>query len=60
MKYRIGQLNDPRPDDPYFDTELEAVEAACNFDRILVTTVGVWDSYGELLAIVHEGQPFYP
>ncbi len=57
---QMGQLNDPRPDDPRYADIHAAIAAAQTDERVGVTTYGIWFAEtGELVAIVHEGHAFW-
>ncbi len=57
--YRVGDLRDPRPDDPRFALEQEAwiyARKTSYPDRVL----GVWDERDELVAIAYDGLVYWP
>lgn len=58
--YSIGSLQDPRPDDPRFDTEREVWNEARKLSYP-ARIVGVWrDVDGELIAIAYDGLVYWP
>jgi hypothetical protein len=59
-KYRIGNVRDPRPDDPCFDAFDAALVAALalgDTDTLDSPVIAVWeeDGYGKVVALVYEG-----
>lgn len=59
-KYRIGKVQDPRPDDPTFDTFDAALAAALDLSRADTLdswVIAVWeaDGYGRIAALIYQG-----
>lgn len=60
MKYRIGKPSDLRDDDPWFNDEREAIEAAAQLHRESKDEipVAVWDEQCRYVWLFFDGEMF--
>lgn len=54
MKYRIGKVQDPRPDDPTFPDWTSALSAAIDMSLQDVWVIAIWDTSGDIHALVYQ------
>ena len=60
MKFRIGRVNDPKPDDRLFETQ-SAAETVATLESYDDSVWAVWEhESGEILALVYQQQVFTP
>jgi hypothetical protein len=57
MKYIVGKLNNPRPDDEEYELLAEA-ESQAMHNSIDDNVWGVWDEDGDLLSIAYQRELF--
>lgn len=56
MKYRIGKVQDPRPDDPTFDDWQAALSAAMDMSGQDTWVIAIWEeNEGRIAALVYQG-----
>lgn len=60
--YSMGHAEDPKADDPRFDEQQAALDAAISQSEERYEEIwAVWeDEYGEILYLVHNGIPYKP
>lgn len=54
--YRVGHLQDPRPDDPHIPTVEQALIVALGENALLA----VWSDDDAIVCIVYEGRAYWP
>lgn len=59
-KWRSGVINDPRPDDPQWDTDKEAIEDAFMRSQHDCAVYAVWAPGDSVVFVFYEGEGFRP